>query len=182
MDQTTNMTVFMGQQVLVNGSTEDVLKVLKSRYELQDYSPVLVFEDATGNQMDFDLRGSMEEVLLRAGQSSSRSRGRPSLGVASREISLFPRHWEWLESQPRGVSATLRLLVEQERKRNPGAQERRRLQDAANRFLTAMAGNLPNYEEVTRALYADDHERLKILMADWPAGIRNFVHRLLQTI
>ncbi|MFY0534142.1 DUF2239 family protein [Nannocystis pusilla] len=28
--------------------------------------------------------------------------GRPKLGVVSREVSLLPRHWEWLERQPSG--------------------------------------------------------------------------------
>jgi len=99
------------------------------------------------------------------------------LGVIGREVSLLPRHWEWLEQQPHGISATLRRLVEDARKREPGQQRARALREAAHRFLTAMAGDLPGYEEACRALYAKDERRFRRQARAWPADIRKHVLR-----
>lgn len=113
--------------------------------KLQEESLLLpIFEDQTGGQVGCDLRGATEEVLARAMPVPHRTGpGRPKLGVTSREISLLPRHWEWLEQQPNGASAALRRLVEEARKREPEKQRARLAMDAANRFLSAMAGYLP---------------------------------------
>jgi hypothetical protein len=126
---------------------------------------VLCFEDATGKQVDFNFREP-----ARVGP------GRPKLGVVSREISLLPRHWEWLESQPSGASAAIRRLVDQARNGAGDADRRRR--EAAGRFLTAMAGNLPGYEEATRALWAGDQARFAALMDGWPADVRAYAEQL----
>ncbi|WP_032959772.1 DUF2239 family protein, partial [Bordetella hinzii] len=98
-------------------------------------------------------------------------RGRPRLGVVAREVTLLPRHWEWLARQPGGASVTLRKLVEEARKRDEGASDRRERQDAAYHFLQAIAGNLPHYEEALRALYGDDRATLAGCMQDWPADV-----------
>jgi hypothetical protein len=100
--------------------------------------------------------------------------------VIAREVSLLPRHWEWLEQQPSGASAALRRLVDEARKTDPGEQRVRSLIEAADRFLSAMAGNLPGYEEVTRALYARDRERVGELVNAWPSDIRSHFEQMVQ--
>jgi hypothetical protein len=102
------------------------------------------------------------------------------LGVVSREVSLLPRHWEWLEAQPHGISAGIRRLVEEARKQNPGEQRARKGREALNKFMTAIAGNRPNYEEATRALFAPDYARFEELIADWPEDIRAHLLRVLE--
>ncbi|NVL67960.1 DUF2239 family protein, partial [Escherichia coli] len=115
-----------------------------------------------------------EEVLARAAPEPPRvGPGRPKLGVVSREVSLLPRHWEWLEIQPNGISAALRRLVEEARKRDPEGDRARLAIEAASRFMSAMAGDLPNFEEASRALFAKDDERFVSLIAEWPADVRN---------
>ena len=157
-------TAFHGDQQIPGG-----LEGARSWVEAHGEAGLLCFEDQTGRQVDFNWR---EPEKPQAGP------GRPKLGVVSREISLLPRHWEWLEAQPNGASAAIRRLVDQARAM-PGETERRR-REAAGRFLTAMAGNLPGYEEATRALYAGDLEKLVSLMAGWPADIGEYAARLAE--
>jgi hypothetical protein len=167
-------TAFLGHSKLVSGSLAEVLRSLKSRSE--ENRAILVFEDQTGRQVDFDLRGAVEEVLARHCPEAPRTGpGRPKLGVVSREISLLPRHWEWLEAQPNGASAALRRLVDQSRAQEEGGQRVRLAREAAGRFMTAIGGDLPGYEEACRALYAGDHERLEAELAAWPEDLRKHV-------
>jgi hypothetical protein len=100
------------------------------------------------------------------------------MGVVSREVSLLPRHWDWLEQQPNGISAALRRLVDEARKRAPGEERARLAREAAGRFMTAMAGNLPGYEEASRALFAQDRERFTQRIAAWPEDVRAHLERL----
>ena len=133
----------------------DVLSVLKSRFDHDAGTLFLTFEDHTGRQVDFDLRGTLADVRARYRPAPARvGPGRPKLGVIAREVSLLPRHWEWLEQQPNGASGAIRRLVDDARKRNPDEQQARSAIEAAGRFLSAMAGDLPGYEEASRALYA----------------------------
>jgi hypothetical protein len=125
------------------------------------------------------MTGTVDDVLRRANAVGTKAtRGRPRLGVQSREVSLLPRHWDWLEEHPAGISAALRRLVDEARRGETGADRARRVRDAANRFMWAMAGNLPDFEEAARALYAKDTARLESLVAAWPADIRAHVVRL----
>jgi len=170
-------SVFDGTKQVASGFLETVLPVLKEHFERDPGGTLLVFDDQTGRQVDFDLRGPLSEVLARALPEKPRAGpGRPRLGVTSREISLLPRHWEWLERQPNGASATIRRLIEQERRRDPGDQRTREAIEAAGRFLAAIAGNFPHYEEATRALYARDRKRFEDLIRDWPRDVR--IHAL----
>jgi hypothetical protein len=162
MDEMKAFTAFHGNRRIAGG-LEGARKWVEARGE----AGLLCFEDQTGRQVDFNWR---EPLPPPAGP------GRPKLGVVSREISLLPRHWEWLEAQPNGASAAIRRLVDQARAM-PGEKERRG-REAAGRFLTAMAGNLAGYEETTRALYAGDLENFVALMAGWPKGIREYAARL----
>jgi uncharacterized protein len=140
---------------------------------------MLIFDDATGKQVDFDLRGNEAQVLARALPGQRTGPGRPKLGVVSREISLLPRHWEWLEEQPNGASAALRRLVDEARRREQGRQRVRLALDAAARFMSAMAGNLPGFEEATRALYAKDRSQLESLTSKWPRDVRKHMLQLV---
>jgi len=142
---------------------------------------VLIFEDRSGRRMQFDFRGSVEEVMARTLPPPARAgRGRPKLGVVSREVSLLPRHWEWLETQPQGISATLRRVVDDARKQNPAEERARKGREALDRFMTATARSRPNYEEARNALFASDQQRFEELIADWPEDIRAHLLRVLE--
>jgi hypothetical protein len=173
-------SVFAGERRVLAGELRTVLVALKERFDSDPGESILVFEDHSGRQIDFDLRGALEEVLARALPEPSRTGpGRPRLGVVSREVSLLPRHWDWLELQPNGASAALRRLVEEAKKRDPEGDRVRLAIEAANRFMTAMAGNLPHYEEASRALFAKDQERFAHLIREWPHDIRAHLSRLV---
>jgi len=174
-------SAFSGVRLIAFGGLADVLGAAKAYVDTTEDPQLLIFEDRTGRQVDFDFRGSLEEVLARALPRPERTGpGRPKLGVVSREVSLLPRHWDWLESQPQGISAGLRRLVEEARKRNPGEERARKGREALNKFITAIAGNLPNFEEATRALFAPDNARFEELIADWPEDIRAHSLRVLE--
>jgi uncharacterized protein len=174
-------SAFSGDRLIAFGLLAEVLSAAKAHVDSCEDPQLLIFEDRTGRQLDFDFRGSLAEVLAKALPSPERTGpGRPKLGVVSREVSLLPRHWEWLENQPQGLSAGLRRLVEEARKQNPAEQRARKGREALNRFMTAIAGNRANYEEATRALFACDHARLEELIAEWPEDIRAHVLRILE--
>ncbi len=177
-----NWTAFVGESMIASGSLAEVLTVLKGRFDRGDPALVTVFEDQSGKEFDFDLRGTLKQVLERAlpARLPQQGPGRPKLGVVSREVSLLPRHWRWLEQQPNGASAALRRLVEQEKRRQPAEQRARQAVEAVGRFLTAMAGNLPGYEEATRALWAGQRGRFDDLIRAWPRDIRAHAQRLLE--
>src|SRR5689334_11617387 len=138
-------TAFWGERLLVSGPLEKLLPELKGWSQRNPSALPLIFDDQTGQQVDFDLRGAAADAIARA--LPPRGPGRPKLGVVAREISLLPRHWEWLEAQPNGASAAIRRLVDEARNREPERQRAREARDAACRVLTALAGNLPAYEE-----------------------------------
>ena len=168
MDQTQTFTVFCENRRIASGPLQEMLAQVKDWVAKNGEAGILYFEDWSGRQTDFNLR---EPAPAGPGP------GRPKLGVVSREISLLPRHWEWLQQQPNGASAALRRLVDQAR--NSPADQERRAREAAGRFLSAVAGNLPGYEEATRALYAGDRERMASLIAEWPSDVREYATRLL---
>jgi hypothetical protein len=173
-------SAFSEDRLIAFGSLADVLGAAKAYVDTSEDPQLLIFEDRTGRQIDFDLSGTLAEVLKRALPAERTGPGRPKLGVVSREVSLLPRHWQWLEEQPQGISAGLRRLVEEARKQNPAEQRARKGREALNRFMTAVAGNRPNYEEATRALFAPDYARFEELIADWPEDIRAHLLRVLE--
>jgi uncharacterized protein len=181
MDKEQTFTAFVGHKLIASGSLESVLLKVKARFD-EDLSVLpLIFEDQTGRQVDFDLRGLPDEVLARAlPTKTSSGPGRPKLGVVSREVSLLPRHWSWLEQQPNGASAALRRLVDEAKNRDVGKQERDLAKDAASRFLSAMAGNLPGYEEAMRCLYVGNYEDFQKQIENWPVDIRTHVTGLTE--
>jgi len=179
-------TAFLGQRRLAAGPVAEVALAIK-RAEPRAAEPLLIFNDATGRAVDFDLRGSESDVLARlptpappaaSEADQPRGRGRPKLGVVAREVTLLPRHWEWLNAQPGGASVALRKLVDEAR-RASGDRDRDRLsREAAYHFMSAMAGNLAHFEEASRALFADDRRRFTSLIVDWPTDIRDHVIKL----
>jgi hypothetical protein len=179
MNENPTYTAFAGQTMIASGPLSQVIPALKCASEQAENGPVLVFEDHTGRQVDFDLRGSADEALARALPPQRTGPGRPKLGVVGREISLLPRHWEWLEEQPNGASAALRRLVDQARTQDQASNRVRLAVEAAGRFMSAIAGNFTGYEEATRALYARDRSRLEELTASWPQDVRQHMLRLL---
>ena len=188
MSMTETFTAFEGVQRLATGPLAEIAPVIQ-RAERRTSQPIAIFSDATGRPIDLDLRGSTQEMLARlptispsepAGSNSAepRARGRPKLGVIAREVTLLPRHWEWLSAQPGGASVALRKLVDEARRANSGRDRQRAARDAAYHFMSAMAGNLGNFEEASRALFAEDRRRFTGLVASWPADIRDHVIRL----
>ncbi|HEY6828830.1 MAG TPA: DUF2239 family protein [Gemmatimonadaceae bacterium] len=175
----TMYTAFAGNRRIAAGNRDSILSEVKQYTDTSD-DRVLIFEDMTGKQVDFDFSGSLDDVLERGRTRAVRMKpGRPKLGVVGREVSLLPRHWEWLEDQPNGISAAIRRLVDEARKREPGAQRARRLRDGIARFMWSMGGDLPNFEEATRALYGETNSRLDDLIASWPVDVRDHVIRLI---
>ena len=179
MDEQSIYAAFAGERLLATGALRDVLTEVKRWWDQHPGQVVLTFEEATGRQVDFDLRGTVEDVLARAkpDPETPAGPGRPRLGVVAREVTLLPRHWEWLEQQPSGASAALRRLVEQARKQDTETSFRVAA-GAACRFLSAMAGRLSGYEEATRALYAGDEDRFGELTSAWPTDVRSYALRL----
>ena len=161
----------------------DLAQVAGAAWRAVDRNPhaaVLVFNRSSAAVVDLDLRGSEAEVTARLAAPAAPSaeparRGRPKLGVVAREVTLLPRHWDWLAAQPGGASITLRRLVEAARKAGSGAGEIRARNAAAYRFMSAMAGDLAGFEEAARALFAGDRDRLSSLISDWPADVRDEV-------
>jgi hypothetical protein len=181
------LVAFIGEEVIARGPLAEVVVLVKERIDAGEDRRVALFDEETGRIIDVDYSGSRTEVLSRLpsptgapGESPRRGPGRPRLGVVSREISLLPRHWEWLSEQRGGASATLRRLVDEARKNEGREAIQRRAIDAAHRFLWDIAGNQPDFEEVTRALFAKDFSRCRRLTGGWPSGIREQLDRYLE--
>ena len=156
------LTVFLKGEVLARGAAEQVAPVMRALPPLSRASDLLVFDDETGRQIDLDLREQAEPA--------PRPRGRPALGVRAREVTLLPRHWEWLSLQRGGASATLRRLVEDALRQGRTPRDRH---DAAYRFLSVMAGDLPKFEDALRELYAGNRVGYDHFTHGWPAAIRD---------
>lgn len=184
LSDTPTYTVFVGDRRLGGGDLQEAARVAKQAEDAGDLSP-LVFDDATGRILELDLRGSQADVLDRlSAQASQRrapvGRGRPRLGVTAREVTLLPGHWEWLASQPGGASAALRRLVDQARR--AGAGRAREAQEAAHRIMFALAGDAPQFEEATRAIYAGEYERFATLTEAWPHDVAQYVRSFVRRI
>lgn len=158
-------TLFVGDEIVASGNMVEVARAIAALPQSARSSDVLVFNNDTGHQTDVDPR------LAAANDSDQvRGPGRPKLGVVAREVTLLPRHWDWLASRPEGASAALRRLVDEARHADGGRAGR----EAAFHFLKAVAGDRPSYEEAMRALFAEDRSALERHMASWPAAIRDY--------
>lgn len=174
-----SLTVFAGAQAVLTGNQDDVASMTRNLYANGEQRVILVFDDATGEQVDIAPREAPPtDVAQPSEQAVHRGPGRPKLGVVAREVTLLPRHWEWLNAQPGGASVALRKLVEGARRDSAGADRARRSQEAAYRFMTALAGNAPGFEEASRALFAGDHEKFDSHVAAWPTDVATYARRL----
>jgi hypothetical protein len=167
----TEVHAFAGDRRVAAGPLAQVMAAIWA-----ERNGVLVFDAATARPIDLDLRGSAQDALGRLEAAPAKGPGRPKLGVTPREVTLLPRHWEWLAAQPGGASVALRKLVEGAM-RDP-AHEAGVAREAAYRFMAAMAGNLPGFEEANRALFAGDRRRFEDETKNWPQDVRDFALRL----
>ncbi len=173
--------VFEDEHRLAAGSKLEAAAAAQARLGQAPDASLLIF-DPEGRQVDFDLRGGPEGLALRLGEGEGevapRGRGRPKLGVTAREVTLLPRHWEWLAAQPGGASVALRKLVEAARRDSEGPDRRRAARDAAYRFASVMAGDRPGFEAMSRALFAGDAAGFAARIAEWPADIAGHLRAL----
>ncbi len=172
-------TAFAGTSRVASGELRHV--ALKAKQAFDAGKPVLVFEDASGRQLELPLELPAADLLRQVAEPmpapaekapAPRGPGRPRLGVVAREVTLLPRHWDWLAAQPGGASVALRRLVEDARRVSVDDDRRRAAQEAAYRFMQAMAGDLPGYEDASRALFAGDIGRFEEASAHWPDDVR----------
>ena len=170
-------TAFLNGNRLASGAPEDVAVACRAALAAAPEAEIRVFDDATAQPIDFDLRGSTEEVRARHAAPPRRP-GRPKLGVVAREVTLLPRHWEWLAAQRGGASVALRRLVDEARAETASTDRARAAQEAAFRFLQAMAGDRSCFEEVIRALFAGDAARFNERMKGWPEDIAAYARKL----
>ena len=176
-------TAFSGPQRIASGELRHVAMKAKQAFDLHPDRPVLVFDDADGRTVEVPLELPAADLLRLLAQpqlSASadaapvpRKPGRPKLGVVAREITLLPRHWDWLAAQPGGASVALRKLVEEARKVSSGDDRRRAAQEATFRFMQAMAGDAPGFEDAARALFAGDVARFEEQVARWTDDVRD---------
>lgn len=162
-------SAFLDHKLIAQGALPEITELLRSRKD----SAILVFDDLTGRVVDIDLRATPLPV-----KKKSAGPGRPKLGVESKEVTLLPRHWDWLAKQPGGASVTLRKLVEEAKKLSQGTDLAREAQDATYQFMRVMAGDLVGYEEALRALYAKNSVKFKQLIQAWPKDIQTHIKRL----
>ncbi|WP_069265173.1 DUF2239 family protein [Paraburkholderia nodosa] len=201
-------TAFAGTRLIARGAPLQVALAVKAELEREgnengneDGATVLVFDDRDARPVEFDLRGTNKDIEARivaqasreqgatapdvideaAPDDAPRGRGRPKLGVVAREVTLLPRHWDWLGAQPGGASVVLRRLVDAARHTSEARERVRAAQEAAHRFMTALAGNLPNYEEALRALYAGERSRFEAANAPWPEDVRDYARELAES-
>jgi uncharacterized protein len=193
----TPCTAFEGFRLLASGPLIEVALAVRNAIDRSSTETILAFDDLTGAVVDFDLRGTKADLIARLSKPSPtrsaqapsdgpvpqhRNPGRPKLGVIAREVTLLPRHWEWLSAQPGGASATLRRLVDEARRDGGALAQRRAVQAAAYRFMVAIAGDLPGFEEASRVLFAGDGDTLALHVRDWPPDIRDHLLRMAKRV
>lgn len=196
ISQVTRWIAFSGDNCIASGTPQAVATRVKSFIGTKGAEPVLIFDAETSAVIEMDFRGSLPDVLDRlpveddhrtetvATETSSGkpSAGRPKLGVVAREVTLLPRHWQWLATQPGGASVTLRKLVEHALRTTRESERMRLAQEAVYKFMSAMAGNNPGFEEASRALFAHDMDRFRNLINEWPGDIRSHLLSLADAI
>ncbi|WP_266157528.1 DUF2239 family protein [Dyella silvatica] len=176
-------TAFAGHRLIATGALSDVVLATKHVLDAGSNEPVLIFDDHSCRQVEFDFRGTPDEVLARLPNHApepvvARGPGRPKLGVIAREVTLLPRHWDWLGGQSGGASATLRRLVEEAARGNSGKLRARQASEAVDRFMQTMTGDFPGHEEASRAFWRNEPATFEALIAAWPVDVRDHLRRL----
>jgi hypothetical protein len=183
----TSCSAFDGHRLLATGELAGVAAATRQAIDAGAQGPILIFDDRSSRQLELDLRGTPAEVQARLTPlpanpaPARRGPGRPKLGVIAREVTLLPRHWDWLAGQSGGASAELRRLVEQASRHETPKQRARLAVEAVDRFMLAMTGNFVGYEEASRAFYRGERERFAALTAAWPVDVRDHLRRLAAT-
>lgn len=183
-------TAFAGTDRIASGPPREVAPPCKVLIDAGDTRTLLVFDDGTSEPVEIDFRGGLHDVLQRLPDgatqavvsapdleevpASPRAPGRPKLGVVGREVTLLPRQWEWLNAQPGGASVALRKLVQQAQRANELNDRVRRSREVAFRFMSAIAGNEPGFEEACRALFAGSRQRFEQHTMSWPPDVRAY--------
>lgn len=185
-DHPRRFTAFGNGRRLAAGPLDEVIGSTKTLIDDGTESDALIFDDATGEQIDIDLRGSLDRILAHlpgtAPAPNTHSKvGRPKLGVVAKEVTLLPRHWEWLAAQPGGASTTLRKLVEAAKRSERPADHSKRAQESCYRFILAVAGNFPGFEDASRALFTGDSAVFSAAIAKWPTDVREYAIKLGST-
>ncbi|MEP1445047.1 MAG: DUF2239 family protein [Paraglaciecola sp.] len=160
--------------VIARGKLEEIIHQVKARDS--NLEP-MVFEENSCRRIDFSWNGDAQTVLnnATADNTSSQKRGRPKLGVKAKEVTLLPRHWEWLSTQKGGASAALRRLVDEAQK-NPSTEDLICVkQQQLDKFMLAFLGDAPGFEEASRALYRNSKVSFEAAIESWPADIKDLV-------
>ena len=174
-------SAFSGTHRIASGELRHVAMKAKQAFDASPERPVLVFDDADACTLELPLELPAADLLAwlsrpqpqaSGAPETPRRPGRPKLGVVPREVTLLPRHWDWLAAQPGGASVALRKLVDEARKVNAGDDRRRAAQEASYRFILVMAGDAPGFEDAARALFAGDAQRFESLLLAWPEDVR----------
>ena len=174
-------SAFDDRRLIARGPLAEVVRATKQALDAGAAGSILIFDDRTSQLIEVDFRGSLDEVMARLpgpAPAAARGPGRPRLGVVAREVTLLPRHWDWLGQQPGGISGALRRLVENATRQQEPQARARQAQEATDRFMRVMAGDLAGYEEASRALYRGERERFAELTATWPADVREHLLKL----
>lgn len=202
--RTGSVTAFNHSRHVRSGGIVEVAEAAKGVIDADEGASVLIFDDTTGRLVEVDFRGTADDVRARlaavvglqgGGEGGDptyldevgstpprvpRGPGRPRLGVIAREVTLLPRHWEWLGRQPGGASVALRKLVDEARRVHEGTDRVRRAREVTYQFMLALAGDRPGYEEATRALFAGDRARFEAQLARWPPDVAEHARRLAE--
>jgi hypothetical protein len=186
---------FEGDHCIASGDLQAVARAAKGVLDRRKDASILVLDGMTSHTIEIDFRGGIADVLARLPEAAkaapvasqpeadlpaSRGPGRPKLGVVAREITLLPRHWDWLAQQQGGASVAIRKLVEDARRGGEDRDRVRQAQEAAYRFMSVMAGNKAHYEDAIRALFSGEAARFEKLIAEWPGDVRDHAARLAE--
>lgn len=185
MDFQNTYTAFDNHKLFTKGSLAEVVTKIKRQLGKTNHSSILIFSDISGKTMDFNFQGTEDEVHKRLeifnsefSPNENTGPGRPKLGVVSREVSLLPRHWEWLATQSGGASATLRKLIDDAKKKSLNVSQSKQAQDRTYQVMSVLAGDLKGYEETLRALYKKDKKKFLTLIEAWPRDIQLYITEL----
>jgi hypothetical protein len=183
--QVNKYSAFEDAKLLFQGELSDVVLKIKKYLGSDRNSAILIFSEDTGKLMDFNFQGTTQAVLKRLEVFTSAEQmnpssgpGRPRLGVVSREVSLLPRHWEWLAARSGGASATIRLLVEEAQKKSSTNPSIKQMQERVYRVMSVLAGDFHGYEEALRALYKRDRKSFVSRIETWPKDVQKYLNDL----
>jgi uncharacterized protein len=185
-------TAFAGPRRIDSGALPAVAASVKGAIDSGEAGEILIFDDSNAHTVEIDFRGSLDDIsdsvarafiAMAAASGATREEprrgpGRPRLGVVAREVTLLPRHWQWLARQPGGASVALRRLVEEAAKDRSGRERRRLAQEAAYRFMSSLAGDRAHYEEAVRALFAGSARSFAEIVAQWPKEVADYAIQL----